>query len=60
MKVRELIHSLTKNGIDLDADVVYTDELTDTRLDVSSVGYYEREKVVNLNNTYSIKSLKSR
>jgi len=57
MKVRDLIHSLTEDNVDLDADVVYVnviDIVTDQTKEyqISSVGYDINAKKVLLNNLY--------
>lgn len=54
MKVRELIHKLTSEGVDMDYDVVFIDYIpsSSTKYKVSGVGVNYGDKEVRLNNLY--------
>lgn len=54
MTVKELIHRLTDDTVDLNAEVFYVDVFTDENKEypVSSFGYDMNKKKVLLNNTY--------
>ena len=54
MKVRDLIHKLTAEGIDMDYDVVFIDYIpsSSTKFEISSVGVNKENKEVRLNNLY--------